>query len=410
MDKSLIRKLNMHGMLLQASFWIAVCTYGIFMVTTLIDHGWSAASAAFAMTLMGIISFLVQPVLGYVSDKFLSEKKMIVILSSLAIIFLILLPFTLQFDHTILVWLTMIAITVTGMQLAGLVDALLVGLSQEFEGINYGLMRGTGSFAFAIASQVAGIITYSFGHYTRLFIGAGFFFITAIVALTFRSPKSDHQNNEQEASLPTEQLTGKEALKIIFSSKPFLVLLGVAFFLLLGHAPFGILLQLLVIDFGGTTAQIGTASAVMAASEVPVMFLMIFILKKFGYKKLFVFASGAYVIRMILMLLINSVNLVIASQTMQAFTFAILTPLAMNYLSRIVDKRVRTTAITTYAAISMGLSGIIGSLVTTTLLEMNIAAQNILIFMAISCAIGFAIAIYGAIHKIWDIDVNKEGV
>ena len=403
MEKSLVRRLNIQGMLLQASFWIAVCMYGIFMVTTLIDYGWSASAAAFAMTMMGIISMLVQPVLGYVSDKFLSEKKMIVILSSLAIAFCILLPFSLRSGNPLLVWLTMIAITVTGMQIAGLVDAWLVGLSQEFEGVNYGLMRGTGSFAFAIASQVAGIITYTFGHHTRIYFGAGFFFLTVIVALTFRSAKSADQTDEHSEATTT--LTGREALRIIFSSKQFRMILAVAFFLLLAHAPLGILLQLLVIDFGGTTAQIGTASAVMAASEVPVMFLMVLILKKFGYKKLIVFASGVYVIRMVIMAAIGSVTLLIASQGLQAFTFAILTPLAMSYLSQILDKRIRTTAITTYAAITMGLSGIIGNLITTTLLEMSFTAQNILVVSAVASLIGFIFAIYGAVRKIWDIEV-----
>ena len=74
------QRLNIHGMLFQAAYWFGFCTYMAFMVTTLIDYGWSASAATGAMTAMSIIIMLVHPIYGYVSDKYLSEKKLSVLL------------------------------------------------------------------------------------------------------------------------------------------------------------------------------------------------------------------------------------------------------------------------------------------------------------------------------------------
>jgi MFS family permease len=407
MDKSLVRRLNIHGMLLQGTFFFGICTYLVFMVTTLIDYGWSASAAAAAMTVMSVITMLAQPVSGYISDKFLSEKKMSVILITLAAIFFMLLPLSLQSGNVLLVWANMIAITVTAMQVVSLLDAWIVGLNQEFEGINYGLIRGTGSLAFALAAQIAGMMTFSFGHHARFYLGGGFLGLAAIVALALRPTRRANQIDEKSDTV--QHLSGKEAFKLVFSSKQYCLLMAVAFFLLLSSAPLGTLLQLLIIDFGGTTAQIGTASAVMAASEVPIMFLMVFILNKLGYKKLFLISSAVYAFRMFVMAFLGSINALISIQVLQAFSFAIIIPLSMSYLSRILDERIRTTAITTYSAIAMSLSGIVGNLITTTLLEMGFTPQHVLIGFALSSLIGFALVLYGVVRNVWDIDnTNKE--
>ena len=142
MNKPEIRRLTLHGMLFQGVYWFGFCTYYAFLVTTLIDHGWSAGAAAASITVMSVIILLVQPVIGFICDKYLSEKKLSVILLTLAAIFLFLLPFSLNYGNNILVLFNMIGISITGVQVAGLLDAWIIGLKQEFQSINYGLIRG----------------------------------------------------------------------------------------------------------------------------------------------------------------------------------------------------------------------------------------------------------------------------
>jgi len=398
-NKLEIRRLNLHGMLIQGIYWFGFCTYSAFMVTTLIDYGWSASAATWAMTAMSVIIVLVQPIYGYISDKYLSDKKLSVLLLALAVICYLSLPFSLASGSKPIVLINMIGITITGTQISGLLDAWIVGLKQEFQSINYGLIRGTGSLAYALSAQFAGVVTTAFGHNARLWLGGGFFLIAVFVALSFRSARRIRQTGNEESTI--HQLGGREAFKLIFSSKQYCLLLGVSFFLLLNNYAMTTLLQLLIRDYGGTTAQIGTASAVMAGSEVPFMFMMAFILKRTGFKKLLVFCGAVYVIRMFITASVGTVNALIYVQFLQGFTYAVLIPLSMNYLSIILDERVRSTAVTTYTALTASLTGILGNLITSALLATGFSAQSALIVFAISALLGFILTVYGSIRKIW---------
>jgi len=223
-----------------------------------------------------------------------------------------------------------------------------------------------------------------------------------VVALSFRSTRrAGHEYAETTEIKPVSKLTGLEAIKLVFSSKQYNLLLAVSFFLMMSSTTMLTLNQLLVRDLGGTTAQMGTASAVMAGSEVPLMFLMAIILKKVGFKRLLLFCSVFYVIRMLITASVGSVNSLIYVQLMQGLTYAVLIPIAMSYLSQILDERIRSTAVTTYASITMGLTGILGNMITTALLAAGFSAQSALIVFSFSAIIGFALVLLGILRKIW---------
>jgi len=402
MNKSEIRGLTFHGMLYQFFYWFGYCTYIAFIVTTLIDHGWSATAATACMTVMSVIVMVMQPVFGYLCDKYLSEKKLSVILLSLTVACLLFLPFSLRSESTPLILINMIGITVAGTQVGSLIDAWIVGLKQEFPSINYGLIRGMGSFAYALAAQIAGTITIVFGHSVRLWIGSGFYLAAVFVAITFRSASRHPRQIGEEKS--SRRLNGVQAFKLVFSSKQYCLLMAVSFFMMLSTTAMTTLLQLLVRDFGGTTAQIGTASAVMAGSEVPFMFLMAYILKKVGFKKLLLFCCMAYTVRMFISAYAVTVNGLIYTQALQGITYAVLMPISMSYLSQILDERVRSMAVTTFAAITASFSGILSNFVTSAFLATGLSAQNALVLFAFLALLGFLLALYGSLRKIWEID------
>ena len=396
-------KLTLHGMLLQIPYWFGCCMYFAFIVTTLIDYGWSDSAATGAITAMSVLAMLTQPFFGYLSDKLRSEKKLTIILLICASLCFLLLPFSLGTGNVILVFINMVGITISASQVGGLIDAWIVGLKQEYPSVNYGIIRGTGSLAFAVSAHVAGILTVSFGHDVRLWVGFGSLFITIFVAMSFRAATRNEEENDNESKNESSEikLKGPEAFKLVFSSKQYNLLIAVSFFLLLSNTTMLTLNQLLVRDLGGTAAQMGTVTSIMAASEVPVMFLMAFILKKAGFKKILIFCSVFYVIRMLITASVGTVEGLMYVQIMQGLTYAILIPLAMSYLSQILDERIRSTAVTTYAAITVGLTGILGNLITTALLTTGFSAQAALVVFSFSAVIGFILALFGILKKIW---------
>jgi len=391
------RRITLHGMLLQIPYWFGCSIYFAFIVTTLIDNGWSESAATGATTVISVIVMLVQPFFGYLCDKFFSEKKLTIVLLIFAAASFFLLPLSLESGKMALVFLNMAGITVSIAQVCGFIDAWVVGLKQEYPSVNYGLIRGTGSLAFAISAQVAGILTTTYGHNVRLWVGFGSLIIAIFVALSFRAARSVNQDDKNSL----QRLTGLTAIKLVFTSKQYNLLLAVSFFLLLSNSTMLTLNQLLVRELGGTAAQIGTTTAVMAVSEVPFMFLMAIILKKVGFKKIIILCSAIYVARMLITASVNSVNGLICAQLLQGLTYAVIIPASMSYLSQILDERVRSTAVTTYVSVTNGLTGILGSLITASLLASGFSAQSALIVFSVSAGIGFCLAFYGMFRKIW---------
>ena len=399
MNKSVVRRLTLHAMLLQAVFWFGICAYFAFMVTTLIDHGWSQSAAAGLMTAMSVIVILIQPVYGFLSDRYFSEKKLSVAMLALGVVFFSLMPFSLNSGNRTLVVVNMIAITVTGAQVGSLMDAWIVGLKQEYQSINYGMIRGIGSFAYALSAQIMGAITVDFGHSARIWIASAAFLAAVFIALAFRPAR--HERDNQTKGKNSGQLSGMEALKIVFSSKPYCLLLGVSFLLLLNNITMTTVIQILVRDFGGTAAQMGTTTAIMAVSEVPCMFLMAFVMKKIGHKKLLIFCSVVYTIRMFVTAAVGSINALIYVQILQGVTYAVLLPVSISYLSQIIDRRVRSTAVTTYGALTSSLTAVLGNLITSSFLAAGRGAQGALVFFGFSALLGFFLALYGTIRGIW---------
>lgn len=393
-DNSL-RRLTAQGALVEAAFWFGFCTYIAFMVTALIDNGWSGSQATGAMTAMSAISLLTQPVLGYISDNYFSEKQLTRIFMFSAAVFLGLMPFSLRSGSQLLVLVNMVCFNITGGQIAGLLDAWVVGLKNEHPAMNYGLLRGTGSLTYALSSQFMGTVTVYLGHGARLWIGGGFMLLAFIASHFLKGCK----HIRQEESTP--QLSGKEAMKLVFSSKPYVILMIVSFCLLLGSNSMTTLLQLCIQDFGGTTALVGTASAICALSEVPCMFLIAYVIKRVGEPKLMALCSLFYVIRMAATAAAGSAGVLICIQLLQGITYAVLIPASMSYLSRIVDGRVRSTAVTTFTAVTSSVSSILGNFITTLLLSAGFTARSALIVFAAFAFVGLIVAVYGLIRKIW---------
>ena len=73
--QKIVRTLTLRGMLLSGLFWFGYCSYVAFTATMLIDYGWSDSAATGLITMMSVVTFLTQPLIGFFSDKQGSVKR-----------------------------------------------------------------------------------------------------------------------------------------------------------------------------------------------------------------------------------------------------------------------------------------------------------------------------------------------
>jgi len=396
---SAVRSITLHGLVLESAYYFAYCAYLAFIIADLIQHGWSQSAAAGAMTIMSMITVLVHPLLGYLSDSIFSEKRLIITFLILTVIPIALLPTLLKSGSHPLILLDMVIITVTASQVGGLLDAWLVSLRRAMPDINYGIIRGFGSLAYALSAQLLGMITMRFGTGARFLISAGFFGLAALAALTLRS--SGPRPSRAERKADTSRLSGRQALRILLSSRRYILLLTFSFFILLSASALGTLQSICILEFGGTSANVGTASAISAATEVPFLFVMAAIIRRTGEKKLLILCALTYSIRLLATAMLTSVSGLLWIQLSQGVTFGIFLPVTMSYLVKIADERVSSTAVTIFNTVTYSITAILGNLISSLLLGAGLSAHQALLYIAFPALIGLGTAVYGSVRRIW---------
>ncbi len=390
------RKLTIHALLLEGSFWLGYCAYGSFIVTMLTDYGYSSATATGLMTAMAVVSFIAQPITGYLCDNYFSQRWVYVTLTAFAVPLYLLLNGAMgSFPLTAV---CMFFITLAAQQVPGLVDSWIVRLQGEHPELNYGLCRGTGSLSYALAAQVMGAVTVQYSHHTRMVVGAAVTALSLLVAVTLKGGERPKAPKNEAAKV---RMGGGETFKAVFGNGTYTLLLAVGFMLFLGSSCVGTFLPVLVKDLGGDSSHVGTLFGLIALSEVPGMFLMRAILKRVKAKWVILFGCCFYVIRLALTCFVPSLGVLLAVQMLQGVSFAVFWPASMNYVNAITEERVRSTSVMTYTSVTLGVSGIFGNAVGTLILSATGEVRMVFVFAVISAVLGLGIALLGLVRKLW---------
>lgn len=433
-ESSAIRSITIRACFLELFYWFGVATYTAFMVSTLIDQGWSRSLAAGVMTLCSVALLISQPVVGYIVDRYLTEKKLLIGALLVGAVALAALPLSLSNGSKSLIFANLLLYTLTGSSMANFIDAWVVGLKQEFPSINYGLIRGMGSISYAISAFIIGYMSVSHGLSLRYIIGAASTLIALFIALSLREARKDidYRPGEKDADpLPetavpavtieegfeslTEDmiikdpvepepgvgLSGREALRLVFQSKAYNLLLTVAALLCLAGTSITTLLQIAIVDLGGNTADIGTGTFVMAMSEFPTMILVAYFFRYFRKSQILLVACFFYIVRMVATGMAMDLSVIIAVQALQSVSNAVFIALSMSFISEMVDSRVRSTGVAFYSAIGLTVPSILGNLFSTFMLGQGFTAQQILLILTVFPALAAVFTAQGILRKTW---------
>ena len=396
------REIQVKGLLVQALFWASYCAYSSFIVNMLTDYGYPSATATGMMTATSVLSFIAQPVSGYICDNFISHKRVYIALTICALPTMVLLSRCLF--SPVLTMALMLLFTVFMVQMPGLLDAWVIGLTNLYPGVNYGLCRGSSSLLFAIAAQAMGWVTAQFGHGARMWLGAALGLLSVLVAFTLKELPTRRQAEtaagEANSRNPHGLSTG-ETVKILVRNKCYLLLLAMNFLLFLGYSCVSSFIPVLTEQLGGGSSEVGTVFALNALAEVPAMFLMSAVLRKVPAKKVILFAAVFFVLRLGLTAMSVNFTMMLLVQLLQGFSFAVIWPASMGYLNQIVEDGVRSTAIMTYSSVTLGVSAIFGNLFGTLILSAVGDVRMVFGFSALVAGLGLLLGVYGMARKIW---------
>ena len=380
---------NKKYIVLQSVYWSIYCVAFVFATYYLQGNGIAAGMVGVITAVAGILSAVVQPSLGKLTDSGKASWKSILLV--LTVIYIA------TNGLLLVVGSKMIKAIFFGLFLAAIscFSPITNGVSFYYENrgekVNFGFARGMGSLFYAVLAYVLGFVTVAYGTNSvpAMGLGAGVLLLIVVISMQCERPKSAVSNPE-ESSSPN----GISARQFVAKYRGFMIVVIGCTFILSFHNMICNYMINIMESVGGNSANMGTAIAISGVLELPAMFLFSRIVKRFKVSTLLVFAAGCFVLRSVVYLFATSVVMIYAAQTLQAVSFAVIIPASVYFAEQAMgdEDKMKGQA---YMGMTMTVGSVIGSLLGGNLIQyMGVTA-------ALYCGVAFAVA--GAIFVVWGI-------
>lgn len=317
-------KLNFKYTMQQIVYWAAAAGVISFASAFLLEKGFAASEIGLLLALGNIISFLIQPVLADRADRAGPQliNLFIIALTAICLACFLVIQFL-----PIAKWLFG-ALYVTAVfsfdAMIPLLNALCVAYNRVSRSINYGLGRGIGSFAYAIAALGMGKVIAAYGGDWMIWIIIALLGSNLFICLTY--PKiavSDRGEDERQecCSIPVFFLRYKWYCLSLLG-----VLLLAAFHVMTENYFIKIFERL-----GGDSSNVGIALFVATAIEMPVVIYIEKIRKHLNDNLLFKLAGLSFLLKAVLLVFAPNVLSVYFIQLLQATSYSFLSPVSIFY-------------------------------------------------------------------------------
>lgn len=385
------RLINIKYSLVQSGCWMNMCVAISCAAVFLQSRGYSNSRLGFVIAAGSLEAFFLSPVLGGIvdrSEKIAAETMLWILLASQAVVLSLFffLPGC-SFAVSLLYSLYLCIATC----IIPLVTQLCFETEQFGFSINFGVARGIGSLAYAVAAALLGRLLVRFP--PSMLTSAGLILTSLEMVILFLFT-SGNGNPEKVSVRKASDEESSSMLSFISENRRFLVLmLGVVFIFFSHQLPCNFLINI-VRSVGGDEKDLGNINAFMAVMELPVMFLYDRISRTLGCPRCVRFAVIAFVLKSLSIALSASLPVLYAVHILQGISYALLTPALVEYVDLYVPSKdsARGQAVS-YAMVTMGT--ILASLLGGVLLDTLSVRQTMLTGTA-ACAVGMVICLLAA--------------
>ncbi|WP_040951637.1 MFS transporter [Gorillibacterium massiliense] len=314
----------------------------------LAKKGYSSAEIGFFLMAGPFAAMFVQPVWGYLSDRFRSLKAIIYLLYGLT--FLSSIGLFLANGYIPIFLFTALLFFFYG-PASPLLDSLSVKTAAE-SGSPYGTIRLFGSlgfFAFAIISASLLPLVGGVDNFRYIYWGM---WVIPFVLLLFLRDKAGEGPALTMASM-----------KSLAANREFLWFLFMIFIISTPHRMHDALFGYYHQTMGASPGMVSFGWALVGICEVPVFIWLNRYLNRFHELAMLGVISLLYVLRWSLYIVVKDPTALMYLQLTHAFTYAPFLLVAIQYVVRLVPEHLRSTGMSLYASVFTGLAGLAGGVI-----------------------------------------------
>ncbi len=349
-------------------------------------HGYPSSLIGIVLSLISVLALVGQTFMAPVIDRStkINEKKFILITLLIGMIsYLVMLM--MHGENWFLLLICVVGFSFTSMGLPFL-NSLAFAYEQEGGRINYGVSRGIGSAAYAVAGPVIGMMMTAAGGGDEKITEVLPVFLLITGALTMatvfwmKDPKKVVKEDEKTKSISYPAFFRKyHQITLVLAA---LVLIYFC------HMLVNTYMINVLENIGGNTADQGNAIFIQAMCELPPMFLFALILKKVDVDKLMAFGALAYIVKHALLCFAPNMAVFYIAMVLQMFSYAVIMPASVYFADKHVEAEDRNKG-----QIAMTAASTVGSLLA------NLVGGFLLDFTSVSAVLtfGFIATVIGAV-------------
>lgn len=317
------------------------------------EIGLSGTQIGILLAVGPLAAMIAQPFWGYMTDKYKTSKKIIILCLTGSIVGGLIMFQVFQYYLLILAVFCFFGFM---SPVGGLGDSLSQKTANKLS-VSFGSIRMWGSLGFAIMSLLSGFLLASIGVKYIYLPFLFFMFLTLVIAFRIR-----------DVEMSKKPINVKEAIKL-FKNKKFMIFLVIMMFITITHRTNDSFLGIYIIEKGGTESFIGWAWFIGVFSEAIIFATATQWFRKFHALTFIVISGILFAFRWFMMGILQDPFLVLPLQIMHGFTFGIFYLCAFHYVTKLIPEELQSTGHLLFYSFFFGLSGMIGSSVGGFIIE-----------------------------------------
>ena len=387
-----LRLINLEYKVLQGCYWMLYCVCYGYMTFYLLAKDYSVAQVGIIAAVFGILSSVIQPVLGRIADKAKKGWKLPLIILCTIIIAISIMLCALRF-HLAQGILFGLLISIVGV-IMPLINVVCFSCTPSGKGVDFGSARGTGSLGYALISMILGYLLKLLDE--KLIPLSAILIAFVILIIIVRMPYSSVDKNDVENQNHNE--TEHSGFFKFFRSSPEFFVLWIAGLLMMTfHCMTNTYMLQIVQKAGGESDALGITLGIAAVMELPVMFTFGKIYRRFSYKLLFIVTGVSFVAKGLIYFLATNVPLIWGAQFFQMFSFALYANLSVLYATDKVNAEFRTMS-QSLMSVTISAGTVAGSLLGGTLIE-KYETSGMLLFGGFIAVLGLIVIIVNSLYQ-----------
>ena len=332
-----------------AMVYMAASAYSPFLSVYYLSIHFTKTQIGLLAAMSSLVSIFAQPVWGMITDKS-RQRKHSMYIGMAGVIFAAILY---RLNNTFLfILLITVVFSCFGAVIMPVGDTIALKFCGK-SGVKFSMIRLGGTIGYSISVLFAGKIISQ--HITNMFFIYSLLMSLTLLIVIF---------------LPSEPgaKTGRKKLDFsgIFKNRVILFLFIYLLIVNSASAFNGSFLGVVIKEMPhGSSTQVGIASSVSALSEVPVLFLIERLLRRFKARNILLFSGVMIGLRLLIMFLANvadSVTVVYLSQTLQGVTYMTTYYCAVRIVDSEMPEQLKASGQTMLTLFTGSISGIIGNI------------------------------------------------